>query len=231
MVNTNGGGYSTVFWFTASLIILYILLPLLQLILNHKKVALIMVTLLAVINFAIRIVSLICKVQIDSYVIQTFRLYTWILYFLIGGIVYKIKGRVVTKISLNLNLFLAIFSYIVLVAYSYLMTKYYFVTDYRCEYYYASPICILAVAFIFLLCARLQIKNSRAVKIISSVSLCSMGIWAVHIGVRAVYFKGVSVLGISGRYIYLFAPFIVFGVSFLIIFIMKHIPFVKNHFC
>jgi len=213
------------------LILLYILLPLLQLILQNKKVTITLLVLLIAINFAVRICSLIYEVQVDSYVIQTFRLYTWILYFLVGGIIYKIKDSLIIKVPLKVNLFFMGFTYIVLIVYSCLISKYYFVDNHYCEYYYASPLCLAAVVFIFLFCIRLKINNEHVIKFISIISLCGKGIWVVHIGVFAVYAKGFNALDSFGWYIQLLAPFVVFGVSFLIVFVMKHVPFVKKYFC
>ena len=78
-------GYFFQFWFFGSLILIYLCLPVLKKILNSKRRYFYILSLLAVIGLIFELTNIVLQMPIQTYVIQTFRLWTWFFYYLLGG--------------------------------------------------------------------------------------------------------------------------------------------------
>ncbi|MCD7777443.1 MAG: acyltransferase, partial [Clostridiales bacterium] len=94
------------FWYFGALIILYIMLPILhRLKERHRKL---LAVAMIVIALVIQLFSLIKGEPLQKNVIQTFRLWTWLLYFIGGGLVYSYvknkKGDFPSHISILLTI-------------------------------------------------------------------------------------------------------------------------------
>ena len=80
-------GYLWHFWYFGALIIIYLALPLIHhLIKNRPLLHLILVVILVLISVTISIMSMVRGYSIQKYVPQTLRLWTWLMFFLFGGL-------------------------------------------------------------------------------------------------------------------------------------------------
>ena len=80
-------GYLWHFWYFGALIIIYLALPLIHhLIKNRPLLHLILVVILVLISVTIRIMSMVRGYSIQKYVPQTLRIWTWLMFFLFGGL-------------------------------------------------------------------------------------------------------------------------------------------------
>ena len=80
-------GYLWHFWYFGALIIIYLALPLIHhLIKNRPLLHLILVVILVLISVTISIMSMVRGYSIQKYVPQTLRIWTWLMFFLFGGL-------------------------------------------------------------------------------------------------------------------------------------------------
>ena len=80
-------GYLWHFWYFGALIIIYLALPLTHhLIKNRPLLHLILVVILVLISVTISIMSMVRGYSIQKYVPQTLRIWTWLMFFLFGGL-------------------------------------------------------------------------------------------------------------------------------------------------
>lgn len=75
-------GYFFQFWFFGALMIIYICLPILKKFLNSKRSYLYSISLLVVIGLIFELTNIVLEMPIQTYVLQTFRLWTWFFYYL-----------------------------------------------------------------------------------------------------------------------------------------------------
>lgn len=80
-------GYLWHFWYFGALIIIYLALPLIHhLLKNRPLLHLILVAILVIVSVTISIMSMIRGYSIQKYVPQTLRIWTWLMFFLFGGL-------------------------------------------------------------------------------------------------------------------------------------------------
>lgn len=80
-------GYFFQFWFFGALILIYICLPVLKQFLNSKRSYLYFLSVLLVIGLIFELTNIVLQMPIQTYVIQTFRLWTWLFYYILGGFI------------------------------------------------------------------------------------------------------------------------------------------------
>lgn len=80
-------GYFFQFWFFGSLILIYLCLPILKKFLHSKRSYLYALSLLVAISLIFELVNFLLQIPVQTYVIQTFRLWTWFFYYILGGLV------------------------------------------------------------------------------------------------------------------------------------------------
>lgn len=78
-------GYFSQFWFFGALILIYLCLPIVRQFLNSKRSYLYSLSLLMTIGLIFELLNILLQMPIQTYVIQTFRLWTWFFYYLLGG--------------------------------------------------------------------------------------------------------------------------------------------------
>ena len=92
-------GYFYQFWFFGSLIIIYLTLPIIKKVLEKDYSYAVVLLFLMVIGIVIEIINtFILHKPIQQYVPQTFRLWTWFFYYILGGYLGKIN---IQKIKLT----------------------------------------------------------------------------------------------------------------------------------
>ena len=78
-------GYFFQFWFFGALILIYLCLPILSKFLNSKRRYLYILALLIVIGFIVELANIFFQRPLQTHVMQTFRLWTWFFYYILGG--------------------------------------------------------------------------------------------------------------------------------------------------
>ena len=132
-----------IFWYFGAMIIIYASLPVLNsLYQRHFKPFLIITALLALICSAIFSMNIFANIHVEQNTIQTFRLWNWFLYFMIGGVIrhYKLSVHWYSVLLL------------VVINYVFQSYQYQYMGIRLCEYFYSSiPVMALSVAlFCFL---------------------------------------------------------------------------------
>ena len=172
-------GYFYQFWFFGSLIIIYLTLPIIKKVLEKDYSYSVVLLFLMVIGIVIEIINtFIIHKPIQQYVPQTFRLWTWFFYYILGGYLGKknIHEVKLTKFSKLIFSLLFIISPILLF---YLAKNVYH--SILAEYFYDSIIVKLISVVIFIIFIRIEkgitLKNNELIIMLSSLT---MGVYIVH---------------------------------------------------
>lgn len=78
-------GYFFQFWFFGALILIYLCLPILKKFLKSKNRYLLILSVLVIIGLIFELTNILLQMPVQVYVIQTFRLWTWFFYYILGG--------------------------------------------------------------------------------------------------------------------------------------------------
>lgn len=156
-----------VFWYFGTMIIIYLLYPVINKIYFKKKIFLVLFFLLLVIQSLVFNWNIAGNGELNF--IQSLRLWNWISYFMLGGI---LKGFNLNKNFLVLTIIVSAVVFINVSQWLYPMMK----TN-LCEYFYSSLLILGYVSAIFLLCKDIKIKDS---KIIRSLSELFLPVYALH---------------------------------------------------
>lgn len=219
-------GYFFQFWFMGSLIVLLILVPFFNyLIKNYKKTYFFIL-------FVLLFVSLIFDLcnhfsgqePIQVSIIQTFRLWTWGAYYMLGGIIgdektsvrikawfQKVKGNIVTIVLSVLLPFYAI------------INKQIFGNPYA-EFNYDNVIVMLWIFFIFIFLLRWEPKKKIATWV-SFFSSASMGVYILHTLVIKVVTHFINPVHPLSNFLVILVVIIF---SFGIVLAMKRIPVIRR---
>ena len=213
-------GYFFQFWFFGALILIYLCLPILSKFLNSKRRYLYILALLIVIGFIVELANIFFQRPLQTHVMQTFRLWTWFFYYILGGYIaqfnvdnlkyrfknwMKIVSMLLVLISPIILFFLAKNTYHNLFA----------------EYFYD----ILFVKFtslgIFLTIFSLSLHENGS-KWIVSLSNQTMGVFIIHTYIMKLW-ERIFGFNFVGAYL-LFALFTL-SVSFIVIGMLMKIPY------
>lgn len=176
-------GFFWQFWYLGALILLYIMLPVLAGISQESRLKL--VIFLAGVMFGFYIFSVIRGEPVQRNVIQTFRLWTWIFYFVLGGLLRDYEKWWSEKIAFRLNIILlAVFTIFVLI-YQNLVGRFVIhegingLSVLHAEYFYDSILMACWIIIIFMTFIRLPLSGSTF-GLVSSLEGLTMGIYIVH---------------------------------------------------
>lgn len=217
------------FWFFGSLIIIYAVLPLLHKLFTTNKYAIIITGIFIVSCFVIDLISIYRSVHgksiVQINVIQTFRLWTWFAYYLLGGLLGKkeIFDYILNKISKNLNILIFVLSSIIISVYQYNMVhKYYRAVS--IEFFYDNVFTFIWVISLFILIYR-QKFEVRMGKTIGLLSDKIMGIYIVHVTVISI---SMHFYKFNTKISNILLIFIVAAVSLILTLIISRIPVVNR---
>ena len=167
------------FWFLGSLILIYLILPLLCKLFNrtnnlYKYVVAILFLLCILVNI-LNIYNYNIGNKIIKYILsQTFRLWTWLFYFCLGGLINK--KNIFEKINKKFHFVLSVVLIIITIIYCYVLAlKLY--GSLSAENFYDSLVVILTTIFIFTAIKRMKLKKER---ILTEISSLTMGVYIVH---------------------------------------------------
>ena len=167
------------FWFFGSLIILYMLTPVLSKQVQKENTLLWMT--LIILCVVIDLVSIRFAITsgkpVQEYVRQPLRLWTWVLYYYMGGLLrnLKIDAPVIRKTKIGIVPII-----ILLLCYEY------FIGHRLCgidlvEYFYDNLLMIAGVFAIFVILSTVQITNTKMIKAVKFISPLIMGVYILHI--------------------------------------------------
>ena len=221
------------FWYMGSLIIIYVLLILINYLnsrvrmseekKSHFVIVLWCITLIC--SVAIHFCSIIYREALQQHVIQTFRLWSWLQYFILGGMMPHIWPITVKKIPVKMHIILLCISSAFVVCYQYIMGKCILNNTYA-EYFYDSILLIGWVSILFTFMLRMNIP-AMWTKYIPKLASLTLGVYIVHPMVITIISKCICPSTWIGA-ICNFA--IVLILSFAITLIMGVVNFMKRWF-
>lgn len=183
------------FWFLGSLIIIYIFLPVVKKIFNSRKKIFILTLIFIIICISIDIFSFIRCLNgynvFQSNIIQTFRFWNSFAYFLLGGILSdkEIMERILSKISIKLNVIILIVMTIVVVFYQYIVSRNVY-NLFQAEYFYDNIFTFIWIISIFIFIYRQKLPKLKHKKILDIIVKNMMGIYIIHIPIiKLIIFK------------------------------------------
>lgn len=207
-----------VFWYFGAMILIYAVLPIIHRIIYGKYFLISLVSLLC-------LCTIICTLNVKflfekKYVIQTFRIWYWIFYFMLGAYV-RLNQRKFSKIR-GWQAFLAC---IVFVFFGRL------VSGGGIEYLFGSIPCVIYALLAFSSCINFKVQNSLVIK---NLSQCFLPVYAWHMFVLDKLFKYLPVNLIEASLPPILAIFLEFIFAAAIIvslsLILIRIPFINKLF-
>lgn len=174
------------FWYLGALIIVYILLPWMsQKSLESKRFLLFLI---GTVCFIIQTISLFIAYPLQADVIQTFRVWTWLFYFLLGSFIEVITSRLKNKIHFDAHLILTVVvTGIVLAFHFYVGTRVILLEGkiLKAEYFYDSILDVIWVVLFFSLLLRINLSK-RVKEFIQKFAGLTLGIYIIHFPLRLI---------------------------------------------
>ena len=172
-------GYFYQFWFFGSLIIIYLTLPIIKKVLEKDYSYSVVLLFLMVIGVVIEIINtFILHKPIQQYVPQTFRLWTWFFYYILGGYLGKINIQEIKLTKFIIVSFSIIFMISPILLF-YLSKNVYH--NIFAEYFYDAMIVKIVSIGLFILFVKIEkhivLKNNELIVMVSSLT---MGVYIVH---------------------------------------------------
>ena len=213
-------GYFFQFWFFGALILIYLCLPILRKFLNSKRSFLYILSSLLTIGLIFELANIILQIPLQSYVIQTFRLWTWLFYYILGGLVAQFDKDIIKNAFKRwmkiVSILLVLISPIIL----FFIAK----TIYHnlfAEYFYDILFVKIVSLGFFLTVLTLSLEENKS-KWIVYLSNQTMGVFIVHTYIMKVIEK---LLGFSYTGAYLLFPVFTLCVSLIVVSLLMKIPY------
>ena len=213
-------GYFVQFWFFGALILIYLCLPILKKFLNSKRSYLYILSLLISIGLIFELTNIIIQTPLQSYVIQTFRLWTWFFYYILGGLIAQFDKEFIKNGFKRWMKIVAVLLLLITPVILFFLAK----TIYHnlfAEYFYDILFVKIVSLGVFLTILTLSLKESKY-KWIVSLSNQTMGVFIVHTYVMKVLEK---LLGFSYTGAYLLFPIFTLCISIIVVSLLMKIPY------
>lgn len=211
-----------VFWYLGAMVIVYMLYPVINRAYRNKNCYYSILFILGIILNYVFICNIVGNGETG--VIQTFRLWNWLFYFMLGGLLKVCYHREAALPRKWLSLFFAIFAMAALFSMKRLSP---FIGDDHNEYFYVSPAIIALSASLFLLLRSFHFTDN---KLISTMSPLLLPVYAFHsfvISYSRDYMLWLSGFGAIGGGIYWLS---VLSITCLLSWLLLKIPYIKNLF-
>lgn len=170
-----------VLWYLGAMIILYALLPIINYLDSKYKFFIIYINIILLsVIFVTFTLNLYMRFE-QNYIIQTFRIWNWLFYFSLGGIIKKTYNRHILTSYCKKKIIglLTIIFWGIFVLYVYYMRNHLG----GIEYFFGTPICWLYASSMFIFILSLNIKENRIIKELSNVFL---PVYVIHITVISI---------------------------------------------
>lgn len=210
------GGPMWQYWYFASMIIIYSFAPIFEKIF-HSKYLSIWLLFFIIISLVVFILNSIFDFE-RKYVIQSFRIWYWFMYFLLGGYIRKHQDR-----FKFINWWYAIVMCLIYTIFQ----KSGIINVRGNEYYFGSIMCMIYAISVFCACINTKIEKSKTIKTLSSLFL---PVYTVHptILIWFSHFSFIKTLHPINQYF--LAYFIVCLITILLSYLIMKIPIIKNIF-
>ena len=212
-------GFFWQFWYLWALVLIYLLLPLISSQCSNNRSLLIFFGTGCFVCGLVHLLSVIARRPLMLLIPQTFRIWTWMTYFLLGGLLNRFSEDIKRGLWLKI-----VCSFILLVAAlveRHFLVQYYGV--YFAEIFYDDPLTVACVASVFVFVR--SIKLARGGIAIFRASGLTFGIYIVHLLVINILKDLSSVAEMDCSVIYWW---LVYCISFLSVKMLSCIPFIKN---
>lgn len=213
-------GYFFQFWFFGALILIYLCLPILKKFLNSKRSYLYILSLLISIGLIFELTNIIIQTPLQSYVIQTFRLWTWFFYYILGGLIAQFDKEFIKNGFKRWMKIVAVLLLLITPVILFFLAK----TIYHnlfAEYFYDILFVKIVSLGVFLTILTLSLKESKY-KWIVFLSNQTMGVFIVHTYVMKVLEK---LLGFTYTGAYLLFPIFTLCISIIVVSLLMKIPY------
>ena len=213
-------GYFFQFWFFGSLILIYLCLPILKKYLHSKRSYLYFLSVLTIIGLIFELTNILLQMPVQVYVIQTFRLWTWFFYYILGGFLAQFNLDTLKKCFRSwmkkITVVLLFASPLILFVLARNIHHNLFA-----EYFYDILFVKLTSLGIFLTIFSLSLHENGS-KWIVSLSNQTMGVFIIHTYIMKLW-ERIFGFNFVGAYL-LFALFTL-SVSFIIVGMLMKIPY------
>ena len=213
-------GYFFQFWFFGAVILIYICLPILKKFLNSKRSYLYILSVLLVIGLIFELANIVLQMPIQTYVIQTFRLWTWFFYYVLGGYIAQFTMKELKSRFKNWMKIVSILLFLIspLILFFIAKTAYH---NLFAEYFYDTLFVKVSTLGIFLTILTLTLNENRKEWIVF-LSNQTMGVFIIHTYIMKLW-ERIFGFNFVGAYL-LFALFTL-SVSFIIVGMLMKIPY------
>lgn len=213
-------GYFFQFWFFGALIIIYICLPVLKKFLNSKRSYLYILSVLLVVGLIFELTNIVLQMPIQTYVIQTFRLWTWFFYYLLGGFIAQFDKDTIKNRFKRWMKIIVVLLFLVspLILFFLARTTYH---NSFAEYFYDLLFVKVVSLGIFLTIFSLALNQDNN-KWIVFLSNQTMGVFIIHTYIMKLWGK---LFGFSFVGAYLLFAIFTLCVSFIIVGMLMKIPY------
>ena len=199
-------------WYLGSMIIIYALLPIMNSIfLKKKKAFFALLTLFFLVEYLIFIGNLKTGLPLEMKIIQTFRFWNWLFYFMLGGII-RLYSYELKEVTGKRLLFVAIVGLLIINVIFQELLKYKVGVP-LCEYFYSSFVVILFSFLVFVLFLNIEIKSSKVITILSGLFL---PVYILHSFSIAGIDKFVPILSSSPYILFLSVSIVTVIIAYLI---------------
>lgn len=179
------------FWFFGALIIIYLLVPIINKCFKNIKKSIIFTFIMVCVCFSIDLINIFKSITGESIVQmsirQTFRLWTWFAYYLLGGLLGNdiIRNKIIKFISIKWNWVILISSLIASNLYQFNMAKIY--NSICAEYFYDNILTFIYVVSLFILVLRYNFERLKTS--IMFISSNMIGIYILHVTIIKIISK------------------------------------------
>lgn len=209
-------GFFFQFWFLGSLMILLLFVPTFNKLLKYSiKSYIVVLCLFLLVCFSFDLVNHIgLSTPIQSHVIQTFRLWTWFSYYMLGGLIghfYFTKKELFSNTSLGI-----VSGCLTVLSITYSIFNKDWIHNIYAEFNYDNILIMLWISVSFMFLISLKSFSNRIINNIELVSSNSMGIYIVHVPVLKIFTHFIPISGFESN---ILAIIFIFTISLMISFI------------
>ena len=208
------------FWFFGALILIYLCLPILRKFLNSKRSYLYILSFFVATGLIFELVNIILKMPLQSYVIQTFRLWTWFFYYILGGLIAQFDKEFIKKGFKRWMKIVVVLLLLISPVILFFLAKNIYHNLFA-EYFYDILFVKIVSLGIFLTVLTLSLEEEKS-KWIVTLSNQTMGVFIVHTYVIKVLEK---LLGFSYTGAYLLFPILTLCISLIVVSLLMKIPY------
>lgn len=174
-------GYLWHFWFLGSLVIMYLLLPFGHMVIKkHPHAHRFVCSFLLGCSIYVTVLSCVREYPMMVFVPQSMRLWTWMLYFLIGGYIGEYKKHRIDDRKKMVCMLLILAALTVAANIVQKRIGHFLYHQRMAEFFYDEIVVIVWITFLFYLLTGLNITNEGLQRVVTELSGLSFGVYILH---------------------------------------------------